>query len=489
MLSAKGKRYEFKVEYDSDGNHKHFSKFFLREEEIKRFSSELLVKQLHEKCDISPTDLLRIKYMDSDKDWIDLRCDDFDSLVDMIETVETVSDREGVVRIVLKVSSDPSSKVPATHAISPQIKEISSKRFYSPSPDGKQNTSQKRFRSKLNLNEKFEDNSSPVLIDLGDDNQTWQSSVIVEDEPINNTEQYISPTQKYFDKVETDEKKLRETIEEKEQDLLELEESFREPEDFVKLPLCSYCHTSGHNKTNCLFTPCESASYCHDIKRHPDENKLLKELREELKTLKGKLHKIQDDINGKRQMLKGIQDTFLAKVQTDLINSNPKKYLRKSTTGHFIPNWLIINCDVRKLERICQGKVPPKHEITDLLKKYNERSDVREALSTENEKTASNHVNPVKSLWEKKGIAFPGHGLLPNSTVANRGDVGAVPRTPALDLSVPNSKREEEYLIQIALNKSLQYNQRPCEPGYYHERATSFTAEIQPTDAEEVLVA
>ena len=56
-------------------------------------------------------------------------------------------------------------------------------------------------------------------------------------------------------------------------------------------------------------------------------------------------------------------------------------------------------------------------------------------------------------------------------------------------MSEPNSKREEEYLIQIALNQSLQYNQRPCEPGlepgYYHERATSFAAKIQPTDAEE----
>jgi plasmid maintenance system killer protein len=43
-MSMKGKRYEFKVEYDSYGHHKNYSKFFLRKEEIKRFSSELLVK-------------------------------------------------------------------------------------------------------------------------------------------------------------------------------------------------------------------------------------------------------------------------------------------------------------------------------------------------------------------------------------------------------------------------------------------------------------
>ena len=177
MMSMKGKRYEFKVEYDSYGHHKNYSKFFLHEEEIKRFSSEfILVKYLHEKCDISPTELLRIRYMDSDKDWIDLRCDDFDSLVDMIETAEPIPDREDAVRIVLKVSSDPSSKEPATQATSSQSSEISSKskRFYSPSPNSKQNTSQKRFRSKRNLNDNHEDNSRPALINFVEDEPDFE---------------------------------------------------------------------------------------------------------------------------------------------------------------------------------------------------------------------------------------------------------------------------------------------------------------------------
>ena len=213
-------------------------------------------------------------------------------------------------------------------ATSSQSSEISSKskRFYSPSPNSKQNTSQKRFRSKRNLNDNHEDNSRPALINLCDDNQTS----VVEDEPVGfeypNIEQYISPTQKYFDKVETDEQKLRVlAIEEKEQDLLELQESFRELEDFIKLPLCSYCHAPDHN---CLFTPCESASYCHDIKRRPDENKFLKERKEELKTSKGKLHRLQDDLKGKSNSSVGEMSHFSCKYFTN--NSELNRFISSS---------------------------------------------------------------------------------------------------------------------------------------------------------------
>ena len=76
-------------------------------------------------------------------------------------------------------------------------------------------------------------------------------------------------------------------VREKERELFELEQSFKDPKDSAKVPMCSNCHTGGHNKTNCTFVPCVSASLCHDIKRHPDESKFLKVKREELKSTKG----------------------------------------------------------------------------------------------------------------------------------------------------------------------------------------------------------
>jgi hypothetical protein len=68
---------------------------------------------------------------------------------------------------------------------------------------------------------------------------------VVEDEPVGfeypNIERYISPPQKYFDKVETDEQKLRVlTIEEKEQDLFG---NLKRVYENLKISLsCHYVH-------------------------------------------------------------------------------------------------------------------------------------------------------------------------------------------------------------------------------------------------------
>ena len=120
----------------------------------------------------------------------------------------------------------------------------------------------------------------------------------------------------------------------------------------------------------------------------------LKVKREELKSTKGKLVKIQEDLKTKKQMLKGVQNTFVAKVQTDLINSDPQKYLHRATTGQLVPNWLLVYSDVRKLERVSQGKVPSKSDIPDLIKCYNERFDILRS-SPENNQDDNEHVKPT----------------------------------------------------------------------------------------------
>ncbi len=111
---------------------------------------------------------------------------------------------------------------------------------------------------------------------------------------------------------------------------------------------------------------------CGDIKRHPDENKYLKDKRDELKTSRAKLTKIELDIKCKKEAYKAVQNTFAAQVQTDLINSGPKRYLHCTEDGRSVPNWLLVNSDIRKLERVCHGKVPSKTEIKRLLKNYDD---------------------------------------------------------------------------------------------------------------------
>ena len=159
-------------------------------------------------------------------------------------------------------------------------------------------------------------------------------------------------------------------------------------------------------------------------------------------------------------MLSGVQNSFVAKVQTDLINSYPKKYLHKAQTGQFVPNWLVVNSDIRKLERVCHRKLPSKAEIPAVLHSYNDRFDILRKLDTDSEDNAE-WVNPVKLLWEKKGVCFPGRGSLPNNVdCAIHSQKNAYESVASTSLPIhftePKSKREEDYLFQIGLSQSLQ---------------------------------
>ena len=95
-----------------------------------------------------------------------------------------------------------------------------------------------------------------------------------------------------------------------------------------------------------------SATIYGDIKRHPDENKYLRDRRDGLKKLKAKVSSIELDIKTKNETYKAVQNTFAAQLQTDLINSDPKRYLHSTQEGYNVPNWLLVNSEIRKLERI-----------------------------------------------------------------------------------------------------------------------------------------
>ncbi len=164
---------------------------------------------------------------------------------------------------------------------------------------------------------------------------------------------------------------------------------------------------SDHNKSNCTFPHCVSAAICNDIKRHHDESKYIKEKKDQLKTVASKLTKLQEELKSKKRMYEASQNTFASQVQTDLINSNQEKYLRKTLTGQYVRNWLAVNADIRKLEKICGRKVPSNSEMPDLIKHFDEGYDVLRSRPVDQRRDANPSVNPVKALWETKGIRFP----------------------------------------------------------------------------------
>ena len=170
---------------------------------------------------------------------------------------------------------------------------------------------------------------------------------------------YETPTQKYFRKLERDKEEIQLSVAKKQQEVLDIETTLQTEKPVPKVPLCSNCHTAGHNKAMCSFAPCTSATICKEIKRHPDEKKYYKAVKSELKSFQIKLKKLDIDITSKKENFYACANTFVAKVQSRLIESNPDKYLRSTAgNGEKVPNWLIVNTDIRKLERICGGKVP-----------------------------------------------------------------------------------------------------------------------------------
>lgn len=388
---AASRRYEFKVEYGCSRSEEKWTKFYIEQDEMNFLNVETLVERLQQKCGGFPC--MKMKYLDRSLDWIDLSQEDMDSFIDMVETAQVVPERDNILRITLKISN----------IVSPAYKQVlpsdTGKRIHSPSPV----KIKKRSRSRLDY------------------------------EPASTVNVYVTPTQKLFDKLQTDKRELQSKVAKKEHELRELEQSFERAvrNSIQGAPLCTKCHTGGHNRTRCTFATCISATICGDIKRHPEENKYLKDQKDELKALKVKLTKIEQDIKSKEEAYKSVKNTFAAQVQSDLINSDPKRYLRPTLQGHSVPNWLLVNSDIRKLERICHGKVPAKAEIPKLFKTYNDNFDI-----LQDSPNIQNRVHPVKDLWEKKGVKFPGKGTVPNSLWSQQQSVShAATRTVCSDSS------------------------------------------------------
>ena len=126
---------------------------------------------------------------------------------------------------------------------------------------------------------------------------------------------YETPTQKFFNKLERDKQMVKRNVAKKQQEVLDLETSFMRDEDSVKRPLCSNCHTAGHNKTMCSFAPCESATICKEIKRYPNEEKHHKTVQTEVKDAKLKLKKIELDIVAKKSSYSACANTFALEIQ------------------------------------------------------------------------------------------------------------------------------------------------------------------------------
>ena len=105
-----------------------------------------------------------------------------------------------------------------------------------------------------------------------------------------------------FKKLEQQKHDVEQTVPSNQHEVFEHESRFKPALGSSRKPLCSNCHTSGHNKTMCSFAPCSSSTIRKEIKRHSAEEKYFKARHSELKAAKTKLKQLEDDFMSKNKL-------------------------------------------------------------------------------------------------------------------------------------------------------------------------------------------
>lgn len=199
----------------------------------------------------------------------------------------------------------------------------------------------------------------------------------------------------------TEEKKK---VMEKEKEVQELSAKYGKQAgiDYSK-PACTNCHRrERHNRLNCPYKahPCQSAEICGDLNKHKDEKDILSRAVNELNTAKKSLEKLQRGLSTKIALKNQTTNSFSSVMRSRLINECKPRYL--SSQG--FENWRQVNMDLKKLEAHFKGKIPSADvSLLEALTEYNKKIMRLGQLKQK----AQYQGNPVRTLWELKGIRNP----------------------------------------------------------------------------------
>ena len=109
-------------------------------------------------------------------------------------------------------------------------------------------------------------------------------------------------------------------------------------------------------------------------------------------------------------------------------------------------------------------KAPSKSLIPDLIKQFDEGYDVLQDKTDRHSSSAAPKpgVNPVKALWEVKGIRFPESYTIPNEQfLSEKGKFNSqssattASKTHLENFGVPKNKSEEDSFLEMGLQMSL----------------------------------
>ena len=169
--------------------------------------------------------------------------------------------------------------------------------------------------------------------------------------------------------------------------------------------MCGNCHLrTGHKRRNCTFDSNNSARSCGDIDKHCDEKARCRKLTSEIASLEMHLKSTIDVQHSYNKTHEKLEESFAARIEQDIIDTNPNLYIQDG-----IKNWSLIHKHVAVLENLCQGKLPRRNEIPQLLKTGLNKC-------TKNLEKRSIHDNPRKEILIDHGIKFPKRSKLTNGS-------------------------------------------------------------------------
>ena len=149
------------------------------------------------------------------------------------------------------------------------------------------------------------------------------------------------------------------------------------------------------------------------IDRHPVDKGRVRKLESELTVLQKKLKTAQESYKTKKTAYSKVNDSFIAKVEHDLILTDPQLYVQNGCK-----NWSLIHKHAAILEE-CKGKLPKRRDIPQLLKNSKGYKDLENyagkqydsfsCLSAPHKTGNTTAINPAMADLQRHGIVFPKH--------------------------------------------------------------------------------
>ena len=95
-----------------------------------------------------------------------------------------------------------------------------------------------------------------------------------------------------------------------------------------------------------------------------------------------------------------VEDSFARKIEADIVASDPDRYIVNG-----VKNWALLNRHTALLQKKCNGKLPPRNGITQLLREVVQEHEMK---SSQRLHGRERFVNPKKRILEEEyAIRFP----------------------------------------------------------------------------------